>query len=67
LLTPCQLAGWALTPDSKIGYLHRLSRETGILWIRISQAGGHQDYIIKTLSDYRSGKRTNPIMANFAA
>lgn len=30
-------------------------------------AGQHNDYIIKALSDYRSGKRTNPIMANFAA
>jgi cytochrome c553 len=30
-------------------------------------AGQYNDYIIKALSDYRSGKRTNPIMANFAA
>ena len=30
-------------------------------------AGQHRDYIIKALSDYRSGKRTNLIMANFAA
>jgi cytochrome c553 len=30
-------------------------------------AGQHKDYIIKALSDYRSRKRTNPIMANFAA
>jgi cytochrome c553 len=29
-------------------------------------AGQYQDYMIKALSDYRSGKRTNVIMANFA-
>jgi cytochrome c553 len=29
-------------------------------------AGQYQDYLIKALSDYRSGKRTNVIMANFA-
>ena len=28
-------------------------------------AGQYQDYMIKALSDYRSGKRTNVIMANF--
>ncbi|MSQ98595.1 MAG: cytochrome c [Xanthomonadales bacterium] len=29
-------------------------------------AGQYQDYMIKALGDYRSGKRTNVIMANFA-
>jgi cytochrome c553 len=29
-------------------------------------AGQYADYLIKALSDYRSGKRTNVIMANFA-
>ena len=30
-------------------------------------AGQYQSYIIQALSDYRSGKRTNAIMAGFAA
>jgi cytochrome c553 len=30
-------------------------------------AGQYQDYLVKALSDYRSGKRTNVIMAGFAA
>jgi cytochrome c553 len=29
-------------------------------------AGQHQSYLIKALSDYRSGKRNNAIMASFA-
>lgn len=29
-------------------------------------AGQHRDYLVKALSDYRSGKRTNAIMAGFA-
>jgi len=29
-------------------------------------AGQYRDYMIKALSDYRSGKRTNVIMTNFA-
>ena len=30
-------------------------------------AGQHESYLVKALSDYRSGKRTNAIMAGFAA
>ena len=30
-------------------------------------AGQHSSYLIKALSDYRSGRRTNAIMASFAA
>ena len=30
-------------------------------------AGQYPDYIIKALSDYKSGKRSNPIMKGFAA
>lgn len=30
-------------------------------------AGQHVDYLKKALSDYKSGKRTNPIMKGFAA
>jgi cytochrome c553 len=30
-------------------------------------AGQHQSYLVKALIDYRSGKRTNPIMAGMAA
>ena len=30
-------------------------------------AGQHADYLQKALADYRSGRRTNPIMAGFAA
>lgn len=30
-------------------------------------AGQHENYLIKALSDYRSGNRSNPIMASFAA
>jgi cytochrome c553 len=30
-------------------------------------AGQHADYLVKTLKDYKSGKRTNPIMQGFAA
>jgi cytochrome c553 len=30
-------------------------------------AGQHTDYLRKALSDYKSGKRTNPIMKGFAA
>jgi cytochrome c553 len=30
-------------------------------------AGQHYDYLVKALSDYKSGKRTNPIMKGFAA
>jgi len=30
-------------------------------------AGQYESYLIKALSDYRSGKRTNPIMAGMAA
>lgn len=30
-------------------------------------AGQHADYLIKTLEDYKSGARKNPIMAGFAA
>ena len=29
-------------------------------------AGQYPDYIVKALSDYKSGKRTNPIMKGFA-
>ena len=29
-------------------------------------AGQYPDYIVKALSDYKSGKRTNPIMKAFA-
>ncbi len=29
-------------------------------------AGQYRDYLVKALGDYRSGKRTNVIMANFA-
>lgn len=30
-------------------------------------AGQYESYLIKALADYRSGKRTNPIMAGMAA
>ena len=30
-------------------------------------AGQHQSYLVKALSDYRSGKRSNVIMGSFAA
>ena len=30
-------------------------------------AGQHYDYLVKALSDYKSGRRTNPIMKGFAA
>ena len=30
-------------------------------------AGQHQDYLVKALKDYKSGKRNNPIMKGFAA
>ncbi len=30
-------------------------------------AGQHESYLIKALSDYRSGQRSNAIMASFAA
>jgi len=30
-------------------------------------AGQHYDYLVKALSDYKSGKRNNPIMKGFAA
>jgi len=30
-------------------------------------AGQHEDYLVKALSDYKSGKRTNPIMKGFAS
>jgi cytochrome c553 len=30
-------------------------------------AGQHYDYLVKALSDYKTGKRTNPIMKGFAA
>jgi len=30
-------------------------------------AGQHYDYLVKTLSDYKSGKRNNAIMKGFAA
>jgi len=30
-------------------------------------AGQHFDYLVKSLSDYKSGKRTNAIMKGFAA
>jgi cytochrome c553 len=29
-------------------------------------AGQHADYLVKALSDYKSGKRSNPIMKGFA-
>ena len=29
-------------------------------------AGQHYDYIVRALSDYKSGKRNNPIMKGFA-
>lgn len=29
-------------------------------------AGQHYDYLVKALSDYKSGKRANPIMNGFA-
>ena len=29
-------------------------------------AGQHYDYLVKALSDYKSGKRSNPIMKGFA-
>ena len=30
-------------------------------------AGQYADYLVKTLKDYKSGKRTNPIMQGFAS
>ena len=30
-------------------------------------AGQHSDYLVKALSDYKSGKRANPIMKGFAS
>jgi len=30
-------------------------------------AGQHYDYLVKALSDYKSGKRDNPIMKGFAS
>ena len=30
-------------------------------------AGQHYDYLVKALSDYKTGKRANPIMKAFAA
>ena len=30
-------------------------------------AGQHADYLVKTLKDYKAGKRTNPIMQGFAS
>jgi len=30
-------------------------------------AGQYYDYLVQSLSDYRSGKRSNPIMKGFAA
>lgn len=30
-------------------------------------AGQHPDYLVKALSDYKSGKRQNPIMKGFAS
>jgi cytochrome c553 len=30
-------------------------------------AGQHQSYLVKAMSDYRSSKRTNPVMAGFSA
>ena len=30
-------------------------------------AGQHKSYLVKALSDYRSGKRNNAVMASFAA
>jgi len=30
-------------------------------------AGQYADYMVRALSDYKTGKRTNPIMAGFAA
>jgi cytochrome c553 len=30
-------------------------------------AGQHADYLVKSLKDYKAGKRTNPIMQGFAA
>ncbi|HZM35348.1 MAG TPA: cytochrome c [Burkholderiales bacterium] len=30
-------------------------------------AGQHYDYLVQALTDYKSGRRTNPIMKGFAA
>ncbi len=30
-------------------------------------AGQHYDYLVKSLKDYKNGKRTNPIMKGFAS
>jgi cytochrome c553 len=30
-------------------------------------AGQHEDYLVKALTDYKSGKRSNPIMKGFAS
>ena len=30
-------------------------------------AGQHYDYLVKALTDYKSGRRSNPIMKRFAA
>jgi cytochrome c553 len=30
-------------------------------------AGQHYDYLVRALTDYKSGRRTNPIMKGFAA
>ncbi len=30
-------------------------------------AGQHQDYLLRAMKDYKSGKRNNPIMKGFAA
>jgi cytochrome c553 len=30
-------------------------------------AGQHADYLVRALSDYKNGRRTNPIMKGFAA
>lgn len=62
-------AGDAAEGRNKSTTCHACHGETGIATQTIypNLAGQHQDYLEKTLHDYREGRRNNPVMSSFAA
>lgn len=70
-LTPLAVnaAGNAADGKNKSATCQACHGETGIATQGIypNLAGQHQDYLSKTLHDYRDGSRANAIMSGFAA
>ena len=60
-------AGKKLVADKGCATCHGVNGESAASPDNPKLAGQHFDYLEKALSDYKSGKRKNPVMAGMAA